>query len=178
LDGRRSGRPPRGLPAAAGVLAAVAAIVLVATLLWDPPVLLVWNASASSPVGLYRIGPPGHVETGDMVLARPPDAARRLGAERHYLPWNVPLVKRVGAVAGDEVCAFGEAVFVNGRFQSLRRRRDGLGRPMPWWSGCVGLGEGEVFLHAPDSPDSFDGRYFGTTAAGEVIGSARLIWAR
>ena len=63
-----------------------------------------------------------------MVIAWAPAEARRLGAERHYLPSNVPLVKRVAAVAGDRVCAAGEAVFVNGRLATLRRAQ-GRRRP-------------------------------------------------
>ena len=113
-----------------------------------------------------------------MVIAWAPAEARRLGAERHYLPSNVPLVKRVAAVAGDRVCAAGEAVFVNGRLEALRRPRDGPGRPMPWWTGCEVLRGGDLFLLTPSVPDSFDGRYFGITRAPEVVGSARLIWAR
>lgn len=163
---------------AATVAAAIATTALAATLLWPPRALLVWNASASSPTGLYLVGSFERIEAGNMVVAWPPDAARRLGSERHYLPSNVPLVKRVGAAAGDTVCAVGEAIFVNGRLETLRRMHDGRGRPMPWWTGCETLREGELFLLARDTPDSFDGRYFGITRAPEVLGSARLLWAR
>lgn len=171
---RRMGRM-KIVAAAAGAAAATA---LLGTLLWPPRPLLVWNASASSPVGLYYVGSPEGVEPGDMVVAWPPDQARRLGAERRYLPANVPLVKRVAAAAGDRICAVGEAISVNGRVETRRRTRDGAGRPMPWWTGCEDLREGDLFLLTPSVPDSFDGRYFGTTRASEVIGSARLIWAR
>lgn len=157
--------------------AAVAATAALATLLWPPRPALVWNASASSPLGLYSVGPAEGARPGDMVIAWPPDAARELGARRHYLPRNVPLVKRVAAAAGDRVCAVGEAIFVNGRLQTLRRVADPSGRPMPWWSGCARLGAGELFLLTPAVPDAFDGRYFGVTARQQVVGRARLIWA-
>ena len=158
--------------------AATAVTALVATLLWPPGPSLVWNASASSPVGLYHVGPAGEVRPGDMVVAWPPEGARRLGAERHYLPRNVPLVKRVAATAGDRVCAVGEAVFVNGRLETLRRAEDPSGRPMPWWIGCKDIAEGELLLLTPDVPDAFDGRYFGVTRSDHVVGRARLIWSR
>jgi type IV secretory pathway protease TraF len=29
-----------------------------------------------------------------------------------------------------------------------------------------------------DSPQSFDGRYFGVTRANEILGRAELLWAR
>jgi type IV secretory pathway protease TraF len=115
---------------------------------------------------------------GEMVVASPPAEARRLGAERHYLPSNVPLVKRVAAVGGDRVCAVGEAVFVNGRLETLRRSKDPSGRAMPWWTGCEELAEGDLFLLTPDVPEAFDGRYFGISRRHQIIGRARLLWAR
>src|SRR3546814_1373013 len=94
-----------------------------------------------------------------------------LAARRHYLSANVPLVKRVAATVGDEVCAVGARVTVNGRLAVKRQTRDGAGRPMPWWSGCAELGLGEYFRWLADSPASFDGRYFGVRdASGSEIG--------
>lgn len=139
--------------------------------------LLVWNVSASAPIGLYAIGPQGEIAAGDTVLARVPDRWRGLAGERRYIPINVPLVKRVAAEPGDTVCAFGQEVFVNRRWIAERRETDGAERPMPWWSGCVTLRRGALFL-LMDSPDSFDGRYFGPTQRGDIIGTARLIWRR
>ena len=101
-----------------------------------------------------------------------------LAARRHYLPANVPLVKRVVAVAGDTVCAVGPVVSVNGAVVAERRRFDAARRRLPWWEGCATLGEGALLLLMIDVPDSFDGRYFGPTGAEDVIGRARLIWAR
>jgi conjugative transfer signal peptidase TraF len=139
--------------------------------------LFVWNASASAPVGLYRIYPHSTVARGDMVVAWAPAAARKLAAQRDYLPADVPLVKRVAAVAGDRVCAAGRSILINGRNMPDRRKRDAAGRPMPWWKGCHKLVRGAHFLLA-DSPASFDGRYFGITREQELIGRAVLIWAR
>jgi conjugative transfer signal peptidase TraF len=161
---------------AAGSAAAITA--LVGTLIWPPRPLMVWNASASSPVGLYRVGPADGATVGDLVIAWPPGAARELGAQRRYLPRNVPLVKRVAAAAGDRVCAVGEAIFVNGRLEMLRRRADPSGRPMPWWTGCEDIAEGDLFLLTPDVSNAFDGRYFGVTARDHVVGRARLVWPR
>ena len=112
------------------------------------------------------------------MIAWPPDAARELGAERRYLPRNVPLVKRIAAAQGDRVCAVGEAVYVNGRPAARRSLEDAGRRPMPWWMGCEELGSGELLLLAAQSPDSFDGRYFGITRPRHVVGRAKLIWRR
>lgn len=143
-----------------------------------PTPLLVWNASASAPVGLYAVTPGSDVRRGDMVIARAPAAMRALAASRRYLPVNVPLVKHVGAVPGDRVCAIGRAITVDGAPVATRREMDRLGRPMPWWSGCRLLREGELFLLSPAVPASFDGRYFGISRSSDVIGTAGPIWDR
>ena len=148
------------------------------TIAFPPAPRLVWNASASAPIGLYAVTPGATVEPGDMVIARVPDPSRLMAAERRYIPANVPLVKRVAAAAGDEVCALGREIFVNGTWVVERRAFDAKGRPMPWWSGCVRLRGRQLFLLMSDSPGSFDGRYFGVTDGNLVVGKARLLWAR
>ena len=161
----------------AGMTVLVAA--LAATLLRQPSPVLVWNASASSPIGLYRVGSAAGVHAGEMAVAWPPDEARALGAARHYLPRNVPLVKRVAAAAGDRVCARGETIFVNGRRTATRLRTDPAGRAMPWWwSGCERLRGGDLLLLSPSIPLAFDGRYFGISRSERIVGRARLVWPR
>jgi type IV secretory pathway protease TraF len=113
-----------------------------------------------------------------MVIAWAPPSARRLAARRHYLPARVPLVKRVAAVSGARVCAIRAKIIVDGRVAVARRAHDPAGRPMPWWSGCIRLGKGDLFLLSSSAPDSFDGRYFGPTRAGEIVGKAKLLWRR
>jgi conjugative transfer signal peptidase TraF len=160
---------------AACTLAALA-LGLGATILRPPRPLLLWNASASSPVGLYAVTAAGRPRAGDMIIAWPPPGARRLAAARGYLPARVPLVKRVAAISGARVCAVRGGVLVNAKLAALRSARDPSGRPMPWWSGCKMLGSGDLFLLAPNARDAFDGRYFGLTRANEVVGKAKLLW--
>lgn len=162
---------------AAAAVAAFTVTALVASMFWQIRPLLVWNASASAPVGLYAVASPEQVRAGEMVIAWTPEPARSLAAERRYLPSNVPLVKRVGAVAGDQVCAISEAIWVNGRHVGARREVDGAGRRMSVWTGCRELAAGEYFL-LMESPDSFDGRYFGVTRREDLVGRAVLLWAR
>lgn len=152
--------------------------VLLGTILLPPRPLLVWNASSSAPVGLYGVSGPQDLKTGDMVIAKLPASMRALAASRHYLPRDVPLVKRVAAVAGDEVCALGSDLFINGRWVAARREFDASGREMPSWIGCRVLRDGAVFLLMADQAASFDGRYFGVTARGDIIGKAHLLWPR
>ena len=156
---------------------ALSGLVLASAAL-PPAPLFVWNASASAPTGLYFVSPGASIHAGDMVIARTPAPWRMLAARRHYLPANVPLVKRAVAAEGDIVCAHDEHVSINGMPAVTRRVRDGAGRILPWWEGCRALRQGELFLLMADAQDSFDGRYFGVTGPGDVVGKARLIWAR
>lgn len=157
--------------------AVIPSLALAATVLCSPRPVLLWNASASTRVGLYAVSR-GPLRTGDIAVARAPPRARRLAASRDYLPASVPLVKRVAATSGDRVCASGRTISINGRRAATRRSRDPLGRALPWWSGCEVLHRGDLFLLSPNAPAAFDGRYFGITRAGQVIGKARLLWAR
>jgi conjugative transfer signal peptidase TraF len=160
----------------AWVPAALAVVALGAAAARPSRPLLLWNASPSSPVGLYWVSSAGHVKVGDRVVARLPEGSRRLAASRHYLPRGVPAVKLVAAGPGDRICVAGRAILVNGRIAAVRRARDPSGRPMPGWSGCRALARGEVFLLSPSSPDAFDGRYFGASRTSDLIGTATLLW--
>ena len=164
--------------AGALIAAGASCAALAGTFLWKPAPVLLWNASPSSPVGLYWVRHSLEPGIGDTAIAWPPPPARRLAARRHDLPAGVPLVKNVAAVSGSRICAIGPAVFVNGRPAAVRRSRDRTGRGLPWWSGCRTLGKGELFLLAPRVPEAFDGRYFGITRASEVMGKGKLLWPR
>jgi conjugative transfer signal peptidase TraF len=157
------------------VTAAIAAVPCVATLTVRPPTLLLWNASASTPRGLYRVHPGAAFDRGDSVVARLAEPYRSMAARRGYLPRGVPLVKRIAAVPGDRVCAQGAMVSINGKMAVVRKSLDALGRALPAWSGCRDLGASEYLLLG-DSPWSFDGRYFGATDKRDMIGRAVLLW--
>lgn len=165
-------------PSRVAAVAALAAAALASALVSPRAPLLVWNGTPSSRIGLYAVTPFDDLRAGDTVIAWAPDEARRLAAARHYLPADVPLVKRVAATAGDRVCARGAAISVGGRVAALRRARDPSARPMPWWTGCRVLGPGEAFLLSPAGPLAFDGRYFGATSSAEVVGKGMLLWPR
>lgn len=135
---------------------------------------VVWNASASVAVGLYRVVS-GAPERGDFVLVRLPKSIEKLAAMRGYLPAGVPLIKRIAAVAGDDVCAFDGAIIVNGEIVARQRKVDRAGRSLPRWNECRELVQGEFFLLG-DAPDSFDSRYFGPVTSARVIGRLAPLW--
>lgn len=137
---------------------------------------LVYNLTASAPIGLYRLTASGQPRVGDLVLVSPPETARRLAAERGYLPPSVPLVKRVAAVGGTVVCVADDRVTIDGIPVARRLKVDSKGRPLRLWSGCRRLGGGELFLLMTDRSGSFDSRYFGPVRADAVIGRLAPLW--
>lgn len=136
---------------------------------------LVWNASASAPVGLYWVGR-SVPEQGRLVLVETPDSVRALAAARGYLPVGVPLVKRVVAMAGAEVCALDRLVLIDGRPVAERLAHDAQGRPLPAWDGCRALESDEIFLLQDGVAGSFDGRYFGPVKRSDVLGVLIPVW--
>lgn len=138
------------------------------------PKRLVWNASPSVPTGLYWIedGLPKH---GDVVLVELLDPYRTIADQRSYLPKNLPALKRVRALSGDDVCRFGRRISINGVTVSVAQLHDNLGLKLPEWSGCRTLKSNEVFL-LTDHPKSFDGRYFGPVDRSAITGIAHPLW--
>jgi len=151
---------------------------LFAAVAWLAPApRLLWNASASAPIGLYRIDPDASPRAGDMVAIRPPAPLRRWLAERHYLPTGVPLLKRVAALPGARICRSGVFVTIDGVAAARAMARDRRGRPLPLWLGCRIVGPDELFL-LNAAPDSLDGRYFGPLPAAGLLGVAHPIMIR
>jgi conjugative transfer signal peptidase TraF len=148
----------------------------IASSLVEPRPILVWNATASAPRGLYCITPLTGLQAGDFVLVRPDPASAALYAERGYLPLGVPLLKRVGALGGMRVCEHGGVVTIEGRHVANALSTDGRGRPMTSWSGCRALSNGEFFALNADEPASLDGRYFGPSPLSSAIGRAIPVW--
>ena len=142
------------------------------------PMRLIWNASASVPLGLYRIDPTPVMRVGDMVAVRPSPTLARFMAERRYVEANVPLLKPIAAMHGATICRLGLRVTINGRTAVAALARDRFGRPLPAWSGCYRLRPDQLFLIAPAHPDSFDGRYFGPVSQAQILGSATPLWTR
>jgi len=178
---------PRSRLRARIVLAGLSACGL-AALAWasfvQPMPRLIYNPSDSVAVGWYRVDPLDHdtgslprpLSVGSIVLTTlPPDAAA-LAAQRGYLPARVPLLKRVGAVAPQEVCITGRVVRIDGVPSAAVLPADRWGRPLPSWQQCRHLEPGELFLLSVTNPASFDSRYFGPVSTSAVIGVAHPVW--
>lgn len=149
-----------------------------ATALFHPTPRLLWNASASVPIGLYALQPVSPLKDGEIVAAMPSPSLSRYMAVRFYLPLGLPLIKHVGAGPGQSVCRHGFTISIDGHAVAIARARDHAGRPLPVWQGCRTLAPGEIFLLNPSVPDSFDGRYFGPTPLASILGRAVPLWTR
>ena len=138
--------------------------------------LLIWNASASVPVGLYRLSTRPS-QTAALAIVRLPEPLRILAETRGYLRKGALLIKPVAAAAGDTVCRHGLLVTINGRVAARASAVDATGRPLPAWSGCFRLAADQIFALSAD-PDSFDSRYMGPIDRAHVMGLARPVWVR
>lgn len=136
----------------------------------------VWNASASVPVGLYRLQPAREWYVPELVAVMPLEPLATFLADGKYLPRGVPMLKHVTALPGQTVCREGLMVTVDAVATGMARERDGRGRLLPVWQGCRVIGPDELFLMNPRSSDSLDGRYFGPLPASAVIGRVYPVW--
>ena len=137
---------------------------------------LIWNASASTPVGFYTIGDVGALDVTDLVAVDAPEPLATFLSDGGYLPRGVPLLKRVAAVPGQRVCRTGLVITVDGVPMGDALDRDRRGRLLPIWRGCQLVANGELFLMNWQVRDSLDGRYFGPLPASAVIGRATPLY--
>ena len=147
------------------VVATVGVVMLIASA--GVEARLVWNFTPSIPTGLYWIEDRAW-EKGDRVAVEPSGRLLRTLQRTGVLENGRLLMKRVAAVAGDEVCRSDAQVSVNGSDVATARSDAKL----PMWSGCFRLDVGDVFLLG-ETEDSFDGRYFGVSSADDVVGPVR-----
>jgi conjugative transfer signal peptidase TraF len=136
---------------------------------------LVWNFTASLPLGVYWRSADAHVERGDLVAVRVPAGVRALVHDRAYLPDGSFLIKPVVAVAPDVVCVREGVLFINEVPFGPLLPRDSEGRELPQYAGCLALAEGQVFLASPH-PWSFDSRTFGIVDVHAIQGTVTPLW--
>lgn len=137
---------------------------------------LLWNASASVPIGLYGIGSVGKLAVMTLVVATPPQPLASFLAKRGYLPRGLPLIKYILAVSGQSVCRNGLLIVIDGIAVGTALARDSRGRRLPVWRGCYRITPNQVFLMNSDNAASFDGRYFGPIPLSAIVGRALPLW--
>ena len=133
--------------------------------------VLIWNGTPSMPTGFYR-RVANSPTLGAIVTVRAADVARDYAMARDFIDPSDRFIKRIAAMDGDQVCALGGDIIINGVHVARRAHADRAGRALPSWSGCRVL-DAEVFLLG-DAQDSFDSRYFGPVALSLIEG----VWRR
>ncbi len=162
--------------AAGNVVSIALATIAVACSAFDADPKLIWNASASVPVGFYALGGGGPYHVADLVAVRVDGRLADFLVDRGYLGRDLPLLKRILAMGGQTVCRNGFEVAVDGIVRGRALEHDRAGRSLPVWQGCCRLAADQVFLMNQAVPDSLDGRYFGMTPIDRVIGRALPLW--
>ncbi len=157
-------------------VATIAVGALAGTVISDLPLRLVWNATASAPIGFYTVAPADTLEIPELVVIAPPEPLERFMVERGYIGRGVPLLKRVLGLPGQRVCRSGATITVDNVEMGAALEHDRMGRDLPVWQGCRIIRDGELFLMNWEIRDSLDGRYFGPVPASSVIGRALPLW--
>jgi conjugative transfer signal peptidase TraF len=151
-------------------------VLMVFTMTAKPMPRLLWNASASVPIGLYRVEPIRTLAVADLVVAAAPGSLATVFAQRDYLPLGVPLIKRILALPGQSVCRKGLLITVDGKPVGTALAQDSHGRALPVWQRCRRIARDEVFLMNADAAASLDGRYFGPIPITAIVGRAFPLW--
>lgn len=153
-------------------------LVLPSQLYPSPQKLFYLNLSASFPRGIYRIQKfqSSDIKPGAVVIFDPPPVVRPLIYGRGWLPSGWPLIKYVGAVAGNTYTVEGGSFFINGRYVGQVFNRDTEGKPLPVLKGTETVKPGEFLPVSTCIKNSFDGRYFGPVAMTAIRGKADPVW--
>jgi conjugative transfer signal peptidase TraF len=155
------------------VLFGLAALLAGAIAVSNLPTHILYNPSPSIPRGFY-LRTDNTLEVGAIVTVRANDVAPAYARMRDFTDPTDRFIKRVAAVYGDQVCAHDQRMNINDGEPIRRAERDAAGHELPQWTGCRTL-QNEVLLLG-DTPDSFDGRYYGPISVDDIEGVWTPIW--
>ena len=156
------------------------AIFGVAALVFRPQIRpmprLLYNPSPSAPIGWYRVLPQETYQRGDLVASSLPEDVAGFAEQRGYLPRGAPVIKTIGAQEGELYCVTATGLNLEGYGTLTRLPTDGQGRVLIGLDrGCRSVKSGHILLVSAQSTGSFDGRYFGETPVGLVLGRAEYL---
>ena len=153
-------------------------VATTAEIKFPPKPVVLYNPSASAPIGWYRLRANSPIKVGDRVAAFAPEWARKLADERGYLPYEYPMIKTIWASSGTQICTHNNRISVPNYPVIISLSQDSLGRDMPKLSGCFTLKADEYFLVSPDVQAGFDSRYFGAVEAQNILGKVEFLGNR
>ena len=79
---------------------------LVVTAVADLPTRLIWNATASAPIGFYTVAPADALDVPELVAVMPPEPLAAFMIERGYVARGVPLVSGAAVRVEGQVAVF------------------------------------------------------------------------
>lgn len=148
--------------------------LLLSTSFLQPQKRLIWNRTASAPMGIYWLNDDPFTLGRWVVVSANSDAAQ-WAESQGFIGKDWPLLKQIAGVSGDEICRLDGDILVNGDVHGYAKSFDSQGLRLPIWKGCRVVSDDEIFLMNPH-PDSLDGRYFGATRLSDLDGVAALVW--
>ena len=107
-----------------GLLIALGVVSLMAPAFLQPHRMLLWNASASVPVGIYLIETTNTRYVSELVAVLPPEPLAAFLVAGNYLPRGVPMLKHVVALPGQTVCREGLVITIDKVAVGIARERD------------------------------------------------------
>src|SRR3546814_13706623 len=115
----------------------VAAVNVVAISMWiNPPPKLIWNASASVPIGFYTVRPASDLRIGDLAVVTPPDDVAVFLSTGGYLPLGVPLITPVAALPVQHVFRTCVVITIDAKPVCAARAQDRIHRTLPLSDWC------------------------------------------
>lgn len=162
------------------ILGAIVALVLLQGPTYLKPVpRLIYNSSASAQIGWYQVFPGKAYDRGHLVASHLPKRASELANDRDYLLLGIPVIKTIGAVAGDEICRIDAEILLPDGVRLEIKDTDSMGRALPQLpAGCFTLPDKTVFLVSTRIETSFDSRYIGPVHTSLVLGPVRYLGRR
>lgn len=141
---------------------------------------LVYNASPSLPVGIYRSVPKDRLEHGDVVRLTLPKSLQPVMARWGYANHQGAryLIKQIAGLPGQTVCHRGGRIVVNSVIWGPVHRVDHLGYPLPQAlpeGACEQLGPAAYFV-ATRQGASLDSRYFGPVVRRDILQVLQPLW--
>lgn len=133
------------------------------------PKVLIYNHTASVPVGWYIVIPSNNYHAGDYVVFKVPHDIQSLAVNRGWMKENDTMLKIIGAVEGDTYRAEKDSkrFLINEKYIGEIFLHDKDGRSLPTHFGEFVVGRDE-FLPISYHPFSFDGRYFGCVSVKNI----------
>lgn len=126
------------------------------------------NFTSSEPVGIYASVSNHSVEKGRLVLVTLTDQDPVISQLSSLKPGR-PLLKQVGALAGDRVCVKQSHLYINSIRIARVFRKSSLNEKLPRIRGCVEIRDNSFLPLSLHSRYSLDGRYFGPQKLSSIL---------